>query len=106
MACPAKLEERRGGVGACACCTGAGVINSVKSLEGIKALALGADANLAYAKSLGDYLILYLNQIGRIFAFNSYPGNIGYGGVFVISLAIYSFVKKDKIGSFLATWLF
>ena len=86
------------------------VLNELKfgfrSIEGIKSLALGADANLAYAKSLGDYLILYLNQIGRIFAFNSYPGNIGYGGGFVLGLAIYSLVKKDKIGMFLTTWLF
>jgi len=77
-----------------------------KSFDGIRALALGPDANLAYAKSVGDYLILYLNQVGRIFAFNSYPGNIGWAGVAVISLGIYSLVKKDRIGAFLATWLF
>ena len=86
------------------------ILNEVKfgfrSLDGIRALALGADANLAYAKSVGDYLILYLNQVGRIFAFNSYPGNIGWAGVAVISLGIYSLVKKDRIGAFLATWLF
>ncbi|MCX6705544.1 MAG: hypothetical protein NTV24_00340, partial [Candidatus Woesebacteria bacterium] len=78
----------------------------LRSFGGISALALGSGENLAYAKSIGDYLILYLNQIGRIFAFNSYPGNIGWGGTFVIVLAVYSLVKKDKVGSFLATWLF
>jgi len=77
-----------------------------RSLDGIKSLTLGGETNLAYAKSVGDYLILYLNQIGRIFAFNSYPGNIGWAGVAVIVLAIYSLVKKDKVGVFLATWLF
>lgn len=77
-----------------------------RSIEGFKALALGSGGNLAYAKSLGDYLILYLNQIGRIFSFNSYPGNIGYGGIFVLVLAIYSLIKKDKVGTFLAIWLF
>ena len=77
-----------------------------RSFGGISALALGSGENLAYAKSIGDYLILYLNQIGRIFAFNSYPGNIGWGGTFVIVLAVYSLVRKDKVGSFLATWLF
>ena len=86
------------------------LLNEVKfgfrSLGGLSALALGESGNLAYAKSIGDYLILYLNQIGRIFAFNSYPGNIGWGGVFVIVLAVYSLVKKDKVGCFLATWLF
>ncbi len=77
-----------------------------KSVEGIKMLMLGAGTSLAYAKSLGDYLVLYLNQIGRIFSFNSYPGNVGYGGAFVVALAVYSLVKKDKVGVFLATWLF
>ena len=76
-----------------------------RSLDGIRALTLGADANLAYAKSLGDYLILYLNQIGRIFAFNSYPGNIGYGGAFVLGLAVYSLIRRDRAGSFLTIWL-
>ena len=77
-----------------------------KSLEGLRMLALGAGGNLAYARSLGDYLILYLNQIGRIFSFNSYPGNIGYGGAFVLVLGLYSLIKKDKVGTFLSTWLF
>lgn len=75
-------------------------------IDGIKALLLNSDANLAYAKSVGDYLVLYLNQIGRIFSFNSYPGNIGYGGIFVIILAIYSLIKKDIFGTFLSIWLF
>lgn len=80
------------------------------ALEGIKALAVTSES-LAYAKSIGDYFILYLNQIGRIFAFNSYPGNIGYGGGFVIGLIVYSFVKSRKVGEkispelFLSSWL-
>lgn len=77
-----------------------------RGIGGLQAILVGEGGNLAYAKSLGDYLILYLNQVGRIFAFNSYPGNIGWGGVFVIVLAVYSLVKKDKVGGFLATWLF
>lgn len=77
-----------------------------RGLGGIRLLALGSEPNLAYAKSLGDYLVLYLNQIGRTFAFNSYPGNIGYGGALILGPAIYSLIKKDRVGSFLATWLF
>lgn len=77
-----------------------------KSLEGLRLLVVSGESNLAYAKSLGDYLILYLNQIGRIFAFNSYPGNIGWGGGFIIVLGIYSLINKDRVGIFLATWLF
>lgn len=79
--------------------------NSISALE---SLAVSSSGNLAYAKSVGDYLILYLNQIGRIFAFNTYPGNIGYGGIAVIILGIYSFknLKNNPYPAFLATWLF
>ena len=75
-------------------------------IDGVKSLLVSSDSNLAYTKSVGDFVVLYLNQIGRIFSFNSYPGNIGYGGGFVIVLAIYSLIKKDRFGSFLAIWLF
>lgn len=91
------------------------VVNEFKfgfqSISGFKSLMLSSGGNLAYAKSLGDYLILYLNQIGRIFAFNSYPGNIGYGGGILLGLIIYSILKPGKTGSeisptlFLSTWL-
>lgn len=83
----------------------------IPTLAGIRDLAGGNGGNLAYEKSLGDYLILYLNQIGRIFSFNSYPGNVGWGGGFVIGLIIYSLTKlKDMKGKidpkiFLSTWL-
>lgn len=81
-----------------------------KSLSGLKQLALAQETSLAYAKSLGDYLVLYLNQIGRIFAFNSYPGNIGYGGAFVIALIILALFQLKKLrgiswGPFMASWL-
>lgn len=79
------------------------------SLDGIRGLAMSSDASLAYAKSLGDYLVLYLNQIGRIYAFNSYPGNVGYGGSFVLVLILISLIKTKKLELspkvFLATWL-
>lgn len=85
-----------------------------QSIIGIRGLAVAQDTNLAYAKSLGDYLLLYLNQIGRIFSFNSYPGNIGYGGGLVIGLAVTALVIWLKQSPrpavswqpFLATWLF
>jgi len=80
-----------------------------KSLSGLKQLAL-TETSLAYVKSLGDYLVLYLNQIGRIFAFNSYPGNIGYGGAFVLVLIVLALIQLKKTreiswGPFLASWL-
>jgi hypothetical protein len=81
-----------------------------KSLSGLKQLALAQEASLAYVKSLGDYLVLYLNQIGRIFALNSYPGNIGYGSVFVLVLVVLALIQLKKSreiswGPFLASWL-
>ncbi len=78
----------------------------IPTINGIKDLVAGQSGNLTYEKSLGDYLILYLNQVGRIFSFNSYPGNVGWGGLFVIALAITGTLKKDKKIMFLATWLF
>ena len=85
-----------------------------KGLSGLSQLAVRKQMSLAYATSIGDYSVLYLNQIGRIFAFNSYPGNIGYGGALVIGIIIYfifyskKFRNKDLflVGMFLATWLF
>lgn len=77
-----------------------------KGISGLKALVVQGGP-LAYADSLGDYLVLYLNQVGRIFAFNSYPGNIGYGGALVIILALVAAFKlKRKWGKFLGLWLF
>lgn len=83
------------------------------TINGIRALALTDGGNLAYEKSIGDYLSLYLNQIGRIFSFNSYPGNVGWGGGLVLGLIAYSFltkVKNVKNGRpdayvFVSTWL-
>lgn len=81
------------------------------TLNGIKSLATNGTGNLAYEKSIGDYAILYFNQIGRIFSFNSYPGNVGWGAGFVISLILYSFltlknsVKKINSKVFVSTWL-
>src|SRR5258708_5533389 len=76
------------------------------TINGVRSLALTDGGNLAYEKSLGDYAILYLNQVGRIFSFNSYPGNVGWGSLMVIVMAIVGVAKKDKAKTFLATWLF
>lgn len=83
----------------------------IPTLNGIKSLAVSSNSGLAYAKSLGDYLVLYLNQAGRIFAFNSYPGNIGYGGGFIFALifiSLYKVVKSKEKASpelLLSIWL-
>ncbi|MBL7036480.1 hypothetical protein ISR94_01340 [Candidatus Microgenomates bacterium] len=78
------------------------------SISAFKSLATTSGGNLAYTKSVGDYLVLYLNQIGRVFALNTFPGNIGIGGALIIVLGVYSLLnfKKDKYPAFLAIWLF
>lgn len=82
-----------------------------QSIKGIKLLLTQSSESLAYTKSVGDYLVLYLNQIGRIFAFNIYPGNVGYAGVVVILLGIYGLYQLKRSQSsfilpFLSFWLF
>lgn len=81
-----------------------------RGLSGIAQLANTQDA-VVLSRSLGDLIILYLNQIGKVFAYSTYPGNIGYGGMLVlilVILALLSWNRKQSISwePFLATWLF
>lgn len=80
-----------------------------RSLSGVTQL-LATQEPIASARSLGDFLILYFNQLGRVFAFNSYPGNIGYAGTFILVLivaAIWSWNKGNLSWKpFLALWIF
>jgi len=62
------------------------------------------------AKGLGDILVLFFNQIGKVFAFSTYPGNVGYGGIFVIVLIALTIAslrkgKSDTWRLFLLCWL-
>ncbi len=89
-----------------------------KGIAGIQSL-LSSHEPISAVKSLGDTMILYLNQLGKAFAFNSYPGNVGYGSVFILLLlliAIATWYKRlnpnkkknnDLISwePFLASWL-
>lgn len=79
-----------------------------RSLSGVIQLLTAQDTIVA-SKSLGDFIVLYFNQLGRVFAFNSYPGNVGYGGVLVLALLIWAVWSWKKKGiswePFLATWL-
>lgn len=80
-----------------------------KGLNGVASLFLAQD-QIVLSRGLGDFIILYLNQLGKVFAYSSYPGNVGYGGIFVLALlliALFSWNRK-KISwqPFLATWLF
>lgn len=81
------------------------------TLNAVKSLSQSEEGNLAYEKSLGDYLVLYLNQTGRIFSFNSYPGNVGWGGGVILALIVYSLISLKKSSKdinpkvFVSVWL-
>lgn len=81
-----------------------------QALKGISAL-LNMQDNVVLSRGLGDYIVLYLNQIGKVFAYSTYPGNVGYGGALVlvvVILALITWNRKQTISwqPFLATWLF
>ncbi len=63
-----------------------------KGIGGVLSLLTTQDSIVA-SKGLGDFLLLFINQIGRVFAYSSYPGNVGYGGVFVLILIIMAIVE-------------
>lgn len=79
-----------------------------RSIGGILQLLSAQDALVA-SRGLGDFVVLYLNQLGKVFAYNIYPGNIGYGGVFVIALiflAYWSWNKRElNWRPFLISWI-
>lgn len=79
-----------------------------KSIGGILQL-LSSQDSLVASKGLGDFAVLFLNQLGKVFAYSTYPGNIGYGGIFVLVLIVISLISWDKKEMswkpFLATWL-
>lgn len=84
-----------------------------KSIGGIAHLASTQDT-IAYGNGLGDIVVLYLNQLGRMFSYNTYPGNVGYGSIIPIVALITALVirlkSKKKHESvdwpfFLTTWI-
>lgn len=80
-----------------------------KSIGGVAVLLLGQDP-IVLSKGLGDFIVLYLNQLGRTFAYSAYPGNIGYGGVFILLLLVLSLLswrqsRPISWQPFLATWI-
>jgi len=56
--------------------------------------------SLKFAKSFGDILVLYLNQLGRLFSYSTYPGNVWWGAGFVFILLVYSIwtLNKKRVG--------
>lgn len=80
-----------------------------RGVGGFLSLLSSGDAIVA-SKGLGDFIVLFFNQIGKVFSFSSYPGNVGYGFAIVVILLLYLFKsnknKKVIYPAFLGTWLF
>lgn len=73
-----------------------------KSLGGMLGLIKTQDAaqNL---RSLGDFIVLYLNQLGRTFSNSIFPINVGYAG-FAGLLMIYWAFKRWKERAKIVSW--
>lgn len=80
-----------------------------RGISGISQLLINQDPFIG-AKGFGEILILYLNQLGKVFSLSSYPGNLGYGAILVLGLIIFYLIRNKNRGiswqAFLATWLF
>jgi len=80
-----------------------------RGLSGAVSLLNSSDSIVA-SKNLGDFFQLFLNQLGRVYAYNSYPGNIGYGGILILFLIFFWLFSREGRGIswpiFLVLWLF
>jgi 4-amino-4-deoxy-L-arabinose transferase-like glycosyltransferase len=75
-----------------------------KGFSGIASLLSEGDMWVK-GKEVGDYIILYLNQIGRTFSDSLLPSNSGYGGALGIGLIWYALrTWKRKKGKIILTW--
>jgi len=79
-----------------------------KGIGGISSLLNSGDALVA-AKGFGDFVLLFLNQLGRVYSMASYPGNVGYGAAIVIICMVVA-ARQWKKGElnwqpFIVTWL-
>ena len=75
-----------------------------KGFSGIASL-LSREDIWVRGKDIGDYIILYLNQIGRTFSDSLLPSHSGYGGALGIGLLWYALrTWKTKKGKITLAW--
>jgi 4-amino-4-deoxy-L-arabinose transferase-like glycosyltransferase len=69
-----------------------------QSIKGIVNL-LSSQDTIVRSRGFGDYIILFLNQMGKMFSLSLFPLNIGYGGflgLFIILYVLYIWKQKKK----------
>ncbi len=67
-----------------------------RSVRAIPQLFNSSDPIGFAGKSFADYLNLYLNQLGRVFAYNIYPGNVGLGALLIFIFIGWAYFTWDK----------
>lgn len=67
-------------------------------IRGVIYLLVGGNS-LLNSKSFGDFLIIYLNQIGNLFSRNLFPISLGFGGfigLIMVLWLIHHWIKESK----------
>jgi hypothetical protein len=76
-----------------------------KSIEGISGLlGITSQDNILASRDVGDFIVLYINQLGRTFANNLFPLNAGYGGALGIGLLVFVINDRRKDKSKTVSW--
>lgn len=80
-----------------------------RSLNGIVYLLTSGD-KLVSSYGFGDFIVLYFNQLGKVFSYNLFPFNVGYGSAFVLvllfcALSLWFRQKTFSWNIFLPVWI-
>ncbi|KKT66881.1 MAG: hypothetical protein UW60_C0017G0013 [Candidatus Woesebacteria bacterium GW2011_GWA2_44_33] len=69
-----------------------------KGIAAVASIFFSEDVFVKF-RSLGDFIVLYLNQMGRVFSLTLLPSNVGYGGFLgiVIIVLAYKNWRKEKV---------
>jgi Dolichyl-phosphate-mannose-protein mannosyltransferase len=73
--------------------------------SGIVYLLTGRD-QLVQAKNLSDFIITFLDQSGKTFAYTMFPLNVVFGGLLGFLMTIFALKNKSLWSKFLATYIF
>lgn len=73
-------------------------------VSGILYLITSQD-KIAQAQGLGDFVITFLNQTGKTFAYTTFPLNIVFGGILGFFFIFYSLIdNRGEIGKNIVSW--
>ncbi len=85
------------------------IISEIKfgftGIRGIIYLLMSQDG-IVQSKNLSDFIITFLNQSGRSFAYTLFPINVVFGGLLGFLMIIFSLKTKELWPKFLASYIF